>query len=77
MEARLGFGPFITLSIQSTSFEFQMLWRKGGCFAEVGCFAGEGTCVIGVYVLKRDVSIVSKELVALMEEEGYVSMWFS
>ncbi len=33
--------------------------------------------MIGVYVLKRDVSIVSKELVALMEEEGYVSMWFS
>jgi hypothetical protein len=33
--------------------------------------------VIVVDVLKRDVSIVSKELVVLMEEQGYVSMWFS
>jgi hypothetical protein len=45
-----------------------------GASKKLGCFAGEGTCVIVVDVLKRDVSIVSKELVVLMEEEGDVSM---
>jgi hypothetical protein len=54
MEVWLGFAPllFITLNFQSTTFECQMFERKRGCFEEVGCFVGEGFCLM-LDVLKQ------------------------